>query len=99
MLTIRLSRHGRKKLPFYRVVLTDHTKPVKSWYKEVLWSYDPMKHILEVQVDVIKAWIAKWAKLSERVAKLIYQQTKEDFFKQCFVERTRTAKTKKEEKK
>lgn len=59
MLAIRLSRHGRKKLPFYRVVLTEHTKPVKVGYKEILGSYDPMKHILEVNVDVIKSWISK----------------------------------------
>lgn len=99
MLAIRLSRHGRTKLPFYRVVLTEHTKPVKAGYKEVLGHYDPMKHLLEVNVDLIKERVSKWAKLSERVAKLIFQQTKDDFFKKCFVERTRTAKTKKEEKK
>ena len=27
MLVIRLSRQGRSKRPFYRVVLTEHTKP------------------------------------------------------------------------
>ncbi|MDR0650888.1 MAG: 30S ribosomal protein S16 [Candidatus Peribacteria bacterium] len=30
MQAIRLSRHGRSKRPFYRVVLTEHTKPAKS---------------------------------------------------------------------
>jgi small subunit ribosomal protein S16 len=59
MLTIRLSRHGRKKIPFYRVVLTEHTKPVKTGYKDVLGWYDPMKHALEVDINRIKEWIAK----------------------------------------
>jgi len=99
MLAIRLSRHGRTKLPFYRVVLTEHTKPVKCGYKEVLGRYDPMKHVLEVNVPLVKERVAKWAKLSERIAKLLFQQNKDEFFKKCFVERTRTAKTKKEEKK
>jgi ribosomal protein S16 len=36
MLVIRLSRHGRKNLAVYRVVLSEHTKPVKYGYKEVL---------------------------------------------------------------
>ncbi len=99
MLAIRLSRHGRTKLPFYRVVLTEHTKPVKAWYKEVLWRYDPMKHVLEVNLPSIKEWMSKWAKLSERVAKLLFKQTQDTFFQSCFVQRTRTAKTKKEEKK
>jgi small subunit ribosomal protein S16 len=99
MLSIRLSRHGRKKLPFYRVVLTEHTKPAKSGYKEVLGRYDPMKHALEVDVAVVKSWIAKGAQLSERVAKLMFQQTKEALFQQFFVHRERTATTKKEAKK
>jgi len=54
-----------------------------------------MKHVLEVDVALIKERMSKGAKLSERVAKLLFQQTKDDFFKKCFVERTRTATTKK----
>ena len=59
MLTIRLSRHGRKKIPFYRIVLTEHTKPVKTGYKDVLGWYDPMKHALEVDIQRIKERISK----------------------------------------
>ena len=99
MLSIRLSRHGRTKLPFYRVVLTEHTKPAKSGYQAVLWRFDPMKHTLEVDVATIKDWIAKGAQLSERVAKLLYAHTKDALFQKFFVERTRVGKTKKEEKK
>ncbi len=99
MLTIRLSRHGRENLAFYRVVLTEHTKPVKAWYKEVLGRYDPSKHLLNVDVAVAKAWIAKWAKPSERVAKLLYQQTKDEVFQKYIIHRERNGKTKKEEKK
>jgi ribosomal protein S16 len=36
MLKIRLARHGRKKAPFYRIVLTEHTKPAQSGYQTVL---------------------------------------------------------------
>ncbi|MFA7718185.1 MAG: 30S ribosomal protein S16 [Candidatus Absconditabacterales bacterium] len=99
MLTIRLSRHGRKKVPFYRVVLTEHTKPVKAGYKDVLGWYDPMKHVLEVDVNIIKEWIKKGAMPSERIAKLLYQQTKDDVFQKFFVQRERHGKPKKEEKK
>ena len=99
MLSIRLSRHGRTKLPFYRVVLTEHTKPAKSGYKAVLGWFDPMKHVLEVDVALVKEWVAKGAQISERVAKLLYAQTKDALFQKFYVERTRTAKTKKEDKK
>lgn len=99
MLVIRLSRHGRKNLPMYRVVLSEHTRPVKFWYKEVLWSYDPVKHLLDVQVDVILDRIKKWAKPSERLAKLLLKETKNDIFNKFIEYRERKGKTKKEEKK
>ena len=59
MLTIRLSRQGRTKRPFYRIVLTEHTKPVKFGYKEILGHYDPLAHKLEVDVAQVKSWIEK----------------------------------------
>lgn len=90
MLKIRLARHGRKKLPFYRIVLTEHTKPAKSGYKLVLWWFNPLSHTMEANVEEIKAWIAKWAQPTERVAKLLYADTKDDLFKKYFVERERT---------
>ncbi len=83
----------------YRVVLSEHTRPVKFWYKEVLWSYDPVKHLLDVQVDVILDRIKKWAKPSERLAKLLLKETKNDIFNKFIEYRERKGKTKKEEKK
>jgi small subunit ribosomal protein S16 len=99
MLVIRLSRHGRKNLAVYRVVLSEHTKPVKYGYKEVLWSYDPIQHELKVDVESIVSWIKKWAQPSERVAKLLFNQTKDEFFNKFIEQRERKWVTKKEEKK
>jgi len=87
MLRIRLSRHGRVHRPFYRVVLTEHTKPVKSGYQEVLGWYDPIKHTQDIDVEAIKNWILKGAKPSTRVAKLAYKVTNDDFFKKYYVEK------------
>ena len=41
-------------------------------------------------LDEIKLWLSKWAQLSERVAKLLYANTKDDMFKKYFTERTST---------
>lgn len=84
MLTIRLSRHGRTKRPFYRIVLTEHTKPAKFGYKEVLGSYDPLHHKLEANVGAIKARVAKGSQMSERVAKLLYKDTNDALFQKFF---------------
>ena len=99
MLVIRLSRHGRKNLAVYRVVLSEHTKPVKYGYKEVLWSYDPVGHAFKADVDAILGWIAKWAQPSERVAKLLLKETKNELFNKFIEHRERKGVTKKEEKK
>ena len=96
MLVIRLSRQGRSKRPFYRVVLTEHTKPAQSGHLKVLWSYDPLKHIFEANVDEIKSWISKWAQLSERVAKLLFKSTNDELFKKFYKEVERKALPKKE---
>jgi small subunit ribosomal protein S16 len=98
MLKIRLSRQGRKGRPFYRVVLTEHTKPAKSGFTDVFGWFDPLAHKLELNIDLIKEWIGKGAQPSERVAKLIFAQTKDVFFKKFYEERTRTAAVKNEKK-
>lgn len=97
MLVIRLSRHGRSKRPFFRVVLTEHTKPVKVGYQDIFGWFDPLAHKLEVDVDAIKTWIWKGAQPSERLAKLLYNQTKDDLFKKFIMVRERTRKSKSEE--
>ena len=90
MLKIRLARHGRKNLPFYRIVVTEHTRPAQSGYKLVLWWFNPIAHEMDVNLDEVKLWLSKWAQLSERVAKLLYAKTKDDMFKKYFTERTST---------
>ena len=90
MLKIRLARHGRKKLPFYRIVLTEHTKPAQSGYKLVLGWFNPLSHTMEANVAEIKEWISQWAQPTERVAKLLFADTKDNFFKNYFVEREST---------
>lgn len=98
MLTIRLARAGRTKSPFFRIVLTEHTKPVKAGYKEVLGWYNPLNHKMEVNADRAKELIATGAKPSERLAKLLHTHTKDELFKQFFTYKTLTRKPKKEAK-
>ena len=96
MLRIRLARGGKHKSPFYRIVLTEHTKPVKSGYSDVLGWFDPLHHTMELNTEKAKEWIAKGAQPSNRVAKLAYNHTKDAFFKNYIVETTRTRAVKNE---
>lgn len=99
MLTIRLSRHGRSKRSFYRIVLTEHTKPAKYGFKEVLGYYDPLHHKLETDVETIKEWIAKGSQMSERVAKLLFKETNDKVFQKFFVMREKKSLPKNADKK
>jgi small subunit ribosomal protein S16 len=98
MLRIRLSRHWRRNRPFFRVVLTEHTKPVKSGYKEVLGYRDPINKDLKIDVEKARERISKWAQPSERVAKMLYNLTWDELFKKFFryIERQRPKKREKE---
>src|SRR5690348_18268560 len=40
---IRLSRIGKKKHPFYRVVVTEKTRPANGRFVEIVGTYDPSK--------------------------------------------------------
>ena len=92
---IRLARYGAKKRPYYHVVVTDSRNARNSGnILAVVGKYDPMqardseKRVV-LNIDDVKAWMAKGAKPSDRVykflvkaglvsAKPIPKQTKKD---------------------
>jgi small subunit ribosomal protein S16 len=71
MLRIRLKRLGRKKQPFYRVIVCNSTTRRQCAPIEELGSYDPIHKYLKL--DKVKAldWISKGAQPSETVQGLI----------------------------
>ena len=71
MVKIRLTRFGRKKSPFYRIVVTDSKKARDGEYIEKVGHYDPRKKELEINRDRIEYWISKGAQPTNTVAKLI----------------------------
>ncbi len=72
MLKIRLSRAGKKDMPFFRVVLTEHTAAAKHWYKEVLGFYNPLTKEFNIKdLEKIKKYLSNGVQFSPRVEKLI----------------------------
>ena len=51
MVTIRLARIGKKKRPFYRVVVTEKTRPRNGRFVEIVGTYDPLKKPAEVKLN------------------------------------------------
>jgi small subunit ribosomal protein S16 len=75
-LKIRLSRGGAKKRPFYRVVVADSRMPRDGRFIERLGTFDPLKakdaaDRLVLDADKAKAWMAKGAQPTDRVARLL----------------------------
>ena len=72
MLKIRLSRAGKKDMPFFRVVLTENTAAAKHWYKEVLGFYNPLTKEFNIKdLEKIKKYLSNGVQFSPRVEKLI----------------------------
>lgn len=76
MLTIRLTRVGRKNQYRYRLVLTEHTWPVKGRFLEILGSYNPEQKPSKVQINKkrVEYWLSKGAKTSHTVADLLKKE-------------------------
>lgn len=71
MIAIRLSRFGRKKAPFYRVVAVDSIKKRDGMVLEILGTWNPAKKELKVEKEKIGDWVKKGAQVSATVKKLI----------------------------
>lgn len=70
---IRLTRMGRKKQPFYRIVVADSQASRDGKFLDIVGTYDPMQDPAAVRFDNDKldAWIQKGATPTETVQSLI----------------------------
>lgn len=73
MLRIRLSRHGAKKDPHYRVVVAERRSPRDGRFIEILGYYNPaLKPIrLNLNLERIDHWMQLGAQPSGTVSSLI----------------------------
>ena len=60
---IRLSRHGRKRIPYYHIVVTDSRAPRDGRYIERIGSYNPITDpaTIELNFDSALEWLRKGA--------------------------------------
>lgn len=81
MVTIRLTRGGAKKRPFYHVVVTDSRNRRDGRYIERLGFFNPVatgkEEALKLDLERVQYWLGQGAQPSERVASLIKQVEKQ----------------------
>jgi ribosomal protein S16 len=89
VLKIRLARVGKKNQQQFRFVVTNHVRPVKTNFIEILGAYHPKEKnkIQSLKLGRIKYWLKQGAHLSDRAivilkphlvngSKIIADQTK-----------------------
>ena len=74
---IRLTRMGKKKQPFYRIVVTDERRPRDGRYIDQVGYYNPKKEN-EIKIDFNKVdeWIKRGAEVTEIVKNILKKAKK-----------------------
>ena len=70
---MRLTRIGKKKTPFYRVVIADARAPRDGRFVEEIGYYNPLTDPVEIKIDTDKAkqWIKNGAQPTDTVKALL----------------------------
>ncbi len=73
MVKMRLQRVGKKKAPFYHIVVADSRSPRDGKIIEQVGTYDPMTNPATIVVDKekVEKWLANGAKPTDTVSNLL----------------------------
>ena len=73
MVKIRLQRVGKKKAPFYHIVVADSKSPRDGKIIEQIGTYNPMVEPAEIKIDAekVQEWIKKGAKPTDTALAII----------------------------
>ncbi len=73
MVKIRLKRMGMKKMPFYRLVVTDSRNPRDGRFIEEVGYYNPVSEPVDLKIDVERAkyWLDNGAQPTDTVRGLL----------------------------
>ena len=81
MVSIRLSRAGAKKRPFYHLVVTDSRNRRDGRYLERVGYFNPVGKAnevnLRIDLDRVDYWLDQGAKPSDRVKSLLKEHRKQ----------------------
>ncbi len=73
MLSIRLTRLGAKKRPFYRIIVTERASKRDGRFVEVLGHYDPLQSDSGVKIDRERYdyWVGRGAQPTDTVRRCL----------------------------
>jgi small subunit ribosomal protein S16 len=70
---IRLTRQGRKKKPFYRIIVADGESPRDGKFLDILGTYDPLQDpaIVKIDQEKLNTWLGQGALPSTTVKSIL----------------------------
>jgi len=73
LVTMRLTRIGSKKRPYYRIVVIDKRRARNGRFLEVLGQYNPIANPVQMVINSERAqyWLSKGAQPSETVQSIL----------------------------
>ncbi len=76
MLRIRFTRTGKKSQPSYRLVVAEHTAPIKGKHLEIVGTYLPTRNpkIAMLNKERIAHWVSMGAQPTDSVAALLKKE-------------------------
>lgn len=74
MLTIRLSRIGKRKKPMYRLIISEKSKDPYGRVLEILGSYNPFTKDLQAQKKRIEYWLSQGSGISASANNLLVEK-------------------------
>ena len=80
MLSIRMTRMGSKKKPYFRLVVTEGRSALQSSFVENLGTYNPRTTPAKVEInrERVTYWLTKGAKPSDSVRTLLARHVTRD---------------------
>lgn len=78
MLIIRLARYGKKKMPFYKIVVINKKKARNGEFIEKIGTFNPIKNIINIDMEKINYWKKVGAQLSNTVFNIINKKKKNE---------------------
>jgi small subunit ribosomal protein S16 len=74
MLTIKLSRVGKKKQPNYRLIICEKSRDPYGRTLEILGSYNPFSKELTAKNERINYWLSKGAQMTPTINNLLVEK-------------------------
>jgi small subunit ribosomal protein S16 len=74
MLTIRLSRIGKKKKPMYRLIVSEKSRDPYGRALEILGSYNPFTKELQTSQERVEYYLGNGAQMSNTVNNLLVEK-------------------------